>query len=124
MVFIVFWLDPRFVQSSLVPNSNDDFKAVLKTIDVRQINVQLLPNEFIILYDQWNPIALKYLTIILLLLLIVEIITISLIFGILSYLKKHASNFSKSTFRLHVQFLVLLGCQVNILFCQIKSINI
>jgi hypothetical protein len=78
------------------------------------VGVSLLPNEIILIFSQGDNRGKLYFYfwMILVLLLIFEIFSLSMIFGIFSYLQKHTSGFSKSTLRLHMQFAMLLGAQV------------
>ncbi|KAI6170922.1 hypothetical protein M3Y97_01105000 [Aphelenchoides bicaudatus] len=69
-------------------------------------------NETIFMVDTTDPLTKILLYLICSLLLLAELVSFVLAIGILLYLRNHASLFSKSTYKLHVQFTLLLLVQL------------
>jgi hypothetical protein len=87
-----------------------------------EVTVKLRPNEVILLIDiqrLWAPYCLYFIAFAL---VVCELLSITLVYIVLSFLRKNSAMFSKSTYRLHVQFTILLAVQVNILAMSLESI--
>jgi hypothetical protein len=72
------------------------------------------PSDIIIWVDTTEDASIKFLWIIGGLLILGELLSFVMVFFILCYLKKNASLFSKATYKLHLQFTLLLAIQVSL----------
>lgn len=70
------------------------------------------PDDVVIATNLHNAGSFKFLWAIVGLMIFAQLLSLVLVCGILSFLRRHSSLFSKSTYKLHVQFTVLLAVQV------------
>lgn len=76
------------------------------------IKFEVNPGDIVIVTNLFDNTSTKYLWALGGLLIFGEFLSLIMVCGILLFLRSHASLFSKSTYRLHVQFTILLGIQV------------
>jgi hypothetical protein len=79
-----------------------------------QIRAKTKPGDIILLTDILDDFSIKYFLAVVGLLLFGEALSLIMVCGILKYLRKNVSLFSKSTYKLHVQFTLLLAVQVDV----------
>lgn len=82
------------------------------------------PGDMILMTDLYDSTSINYLYVVGCLLILGEVLSLAMVSGILSYLRSHASLFSKLTYKLHLQFTMLLAVQVGQFLIQSKRIEI
>jgi hypothetical protein len=87
--------------------------------DIKSLNIK--PNDVILFFDAWNPIFFYFSSFILVGMIGLEIVSVVLLYLILTTLRKKSSSFSAKTYRLHRQFTLLLISQ---LLCPIIFIGL
>lgn len=73
---------------------------------------QIKPEDIVIFFDFWSPALYKYIILVLVISVISQNISLTLVVLTLKNLRTYSHKFSRQTYRMHVQFTILLGCQL------------
>lgn len=73
----------------------------------------LKPGDAVLFINLYDSVTIRYLWALISLTVLAESISFVFVGGILVYLRKHATSFSKVTYKLHMQFTILLAVQVS-----------
>lgn len=72
----------------------------------------LKPRDALLFIDLYDQYVINYVSILGGLLMLAESLSLLMVAGILLYLRKNSALFSRVTYRLHMQFTILLAVQV------------
>jgi hypothetical protein len=78
--------------------------------DIKSLGIKA--NDVILLFDPWHPLFLLFSAFLLVGMIGLEIISVVLLYLIITSLRKKSASFTSNTYRLHIQFSVLLISQL------------